>query len=231
MSGIDLFAAAGLFLLAANPVECRVPKAPLVEVIPKTAPTAYDYTKSVADLQRMKSDTISPYGRHEEQLVYGLHRGKMSIGYSIEFGGVGYPDYDLACLYFNKVTVTLELNPVIYVAKEFRPGTCAHKAVLDHEKKHVATDRRIANKYARVIGLSVQKAVNESGAIGPYYTEEIPVIREKMSRHIGKNVESVEFLMLEEQNRMQQEVDSMEEYDSVSEEIHGRCGVKPERYR
>jgi hypothetical protein len=221
----------GLLVFAADPVQCTVPKAPLIEVVPKTAPTSYDFSKTIADLQTIKADTISPYGQHTEQLVYGLHKGKMSLGYNIEFGGMEYPHLNLACLYFNKVTVSLELNPVIYVVKEFRPGTCEHKAVLEHEKKHVATDRQIANKYAREIGVAVQNAVNRAGAIGPYYLEEIPVIRQRMAQTIAGTISAMELNLTEEQNRAQQAVDNREEYDSVSKKVHEVCRYKPRKRR
>ena len=220
-----------MLLLAADPVQCKLPRAPVIEVIPKTTPTAFDYSKTIADLKSIKTDTISPYGQHVEHLVYGLHDGEMSIGYNIEFGGMEYPDLNLACLYFNKITVTLELNPVIYVVKEFKPGTCAHNAVLEHEKKHVTTDRKIANKYAREIGVALQAAVNKAGAVGPYYIEEIAAVRDRMAAHIASTVKAVEFNMVEEQTRAQQAVDSMEEYESVAEKIHKVCGFKADNYR
>ncbi len=219
----------GFFVLAAQPVQCRVPKAPEIEVIPKTAPTAYDFSKSIEELREIKTDTISPYGQHVEQLVYGLHRGQMSIGYNIEFGGIEYTGLGLSCLYFSKVNVTLELNPVIYVVEELKPGTCAHRAVLQHEKKHVKTDRRVANKYAREIGLAVQRAVNSAGAVGPYRREDIPRVRNRMAEHISSTIKSLEFSMHEEQMRLQQSVDSMGEYDEVARQVREVCGYKPGR--
>jgi hypothetical protein len=226
MVGLDTLLVTGLLTLAANPVQCQVPRAPIIEVVPKAAPTAYDFTRSILDLQKIRSDTISPYGNHKEQLIFGLHRGKMELGYNIKFGGMEYPRLGLTCLYFDKIKITISLNPVIYVVNEFPSGSCEHNTVLEHERKHVATDRRIVNKYAREIGVEVQKAVNRAGALGPYRTSEIVSVRKRMSNHIRSAIKSMELNLYEEQTRAQQAVDSREEYDSISNKIHNVCGYE-----
>lgn len=222
--GLEAVVAGHLMMTVADPVKCRLPKAPQIEIVPKTSPVQYDFTKTVAELQGAGSDTISPYGRHVEPIVFGLHQGAMQVGYQVQFAGEVFNSLGLGCLFFDKVVVTIELNPVIYVAKELKPKTCAHNAVLEHERKHVKTDRLIANKYAREIGVAVQEAVNRAGAVGPYPISDLESIRQRMAEHIGSTVESMKLNLLEEQFRMQQAVDSKEEYESVSYKIHHTCG-------
>jgi hypothetical protein len=226
MIGIETIAMTGLLTLAsagAAQIECHVPQAPQIDVVPKTAPTAYDYSKTTAELTEIKTSTVSPYGGHSEQLTFGLHEGHMKLSYQAGIGGMTYPDLDLACLHYSNVKITLELNPVIYVVREMRPGTCAHKAVLEHEKKHVRVDRDIANKYAREIGLAVQKAVNDIGAVGPFNIHEMENRQKMMQDHISSTISALQLKLFLEQSRRQQDVDSLEEYERVGTHIRDTC--------
>lgn len=229
MPGLDVIAMTGLLALAANPVQCDVPRAPLVTVTPSSSAIRYDNSKSLAELSHFKADTISPYDRHTEQLMFGLHHGKMNLSAKTMIGYGVYNRLDLACFYFDRVEVELALDPVIYIVSELKPGSCAYRAVQEHEKKHVAVDREIANKYAHEIGKAVQAAIDRAGALGPYPTAEIENIQTRMTDHVGSAVASVELLMTEEQQRRQQEVDSLEEYNRVSDIIQKDCRFRIEK--
>ncbi len=225
MIGIDVLATAGLLTLAANPVTCIVPKAPVVTVKPIIDPTRMVETKSIAELGQHKADTISPYGQHVEQLVFGLHEGTLGLSASTQIGYRVYKKLGVSCLYYDSVDVEIRLNPLIYVVKELPPESCAYQAVLAHEEKHTAVDRAIVKKYAPLIGKEVQDAVNNAGAIGPYPTADAPAVQDRMIRHIRTAVSALELQMTEEQSRKQQDVDSLEEYQGVSTYIHDVCNV------
>ncbi len=231
MIGIDTLAATGLLTLAANPMTCTVPKAPVVAIKPIVGRTRMIDSKSIAELGQHKSDTISPYGKHVEQLVFGLHEGSLGLASSTKLGYRINEWLELSCLYYDSVTIEIRLNPVIYVVREFRPGSCAYNAVLAHEKKHTAVDRAIVGKYAPLIGREVQKAVNAAGALGPYPIADMKSVQDRMTRHIQNAVSSLELQMTEEQARRQQDVDSLEEYQSVSTYIHDVCKVDSGAFR
>ncbi len=226
--GLDVLAMTGLLTLAANPVTCTVPQAPVVNIVPKSEAVIYDTSKSLEELNVFKADTISPYGNHTEQMMFGMHQGILSMQANTGVGGVRYPALGVSCLYYDEITVNLTLSPKIYIINEMKPGSCEYKAVLEHEMKHLKADRRIVNKYARVIGEKVQEAVNAAGAMGPYKVEEVPERQQRMADHISNAVKSVELLMYEEQDRMQQAVDSLEEYNRITDRIRNKCRFRIE---
>lgn len=225
MFGIDMLAAAGVLTLATNPVTCTVPRAPVITVRPVTDKPRRIDSKSIAQLGRQKADTISPYGKNVEQLIFGLHVGSLKLSASTQIGYQVYEWLEVSCLYYNAVTIEIRLSPAIYVVKEFKPGTCAHDAVLTHEKKHAAIDREIVKKYAPLIGGQVKKAINAVGALGPYPLEEMKAANQRMIRHIQTAISMLELQMTEEQTRRQQAVDSLEEYERVSTYIRDVCKV------
>lgn len=225
MIGLDVLSAAGLLTLAANPITCTVPKAPVVTVKPVVNRTRMVESQSITELGQHKADTISPYGKHVEQLVFGLHEGSLGLASATKIGYRISEWLELSCLYYDSVKVEIRLNPVIYVVREFRPGSCAYNAVLAHEKKHAAVDRAIVQKYAPLIGKEVQKAVNAAGALGPYPIADMKSVQDRMLRHIETAVSSLELQMTEDQARRQQDVDSLEEYQYVSTYIRDICKI------
>ncbi len=227
MFGVEILTLAGIMSLAADPVRCTVPRAPTITILPTTDPVRYDNSLSLADLARMKTDTISPYGHHVEQLMFGMHSGRVTISAKTRVSWRSYtsPSESVGCLSYDSIEIRINLSPVIFIAKELPPGSCAHKTVLEHEKKHARVDRWIANKYAQRIGQDVRAAVNEAGAMGPYPESRMKAVQAQMVDHVRSTVNSIELLMSEEQARLQQQVDSMGEYNRVSKTVHETCGV------
>lgn len=226
--GLDILAFTGLLSLAADPVVCRLPRPPTVTVLPTTDPLRYDHSMSVQDLSRIRTDTMSPYDKkHVEQLMFGLHNGRIALSAKTRLGVQTYhgPSDTVGCMYYDSIEIRINLSPVIYIAKEFPEGSCAYKTVLEHEKKHARVDRFIANKYAQRIGQDVRDAVNEMGAVGPYPESQVQAIQTKMMHYVRSTVDSIDLLMSEEQARLQQQVDSLAEYQSVSAILHDRCRV------
>lgn len=230
MIGLDVLSATGLLTLAANPITCTVPKAPVVTVKPIVGKTRMIESQTIAELGRHKADTISPYGKHVEQLVFGLHEGSIGLASSTKIGYRINEWRELSCLYYDSVNVEIRLDPVIYVVREFRPGSCAYNAILAHEQKHTTVDRAIVRKYAPLIGREVQKAINAAGALGPYPIANMKSVQDRMVRHIDTVVSSLDFQITEEQARRQQNVDSLEEYQRVSTYIHDVCEIDTDTF-
>lgn len=228
MIGLDVLGTAGLLMLTANPVTCTVPKAPVVTVRPATDRARRVDSKSIAQLGKRGADTISPYGNHIEQHVFGLHEGTLKLSASTRIGYRVYEWHEVSCLYYDSVDIEIRLSPVIYVVREFKPGSCAYNAILEHEKKHAAVDRGIVKKYAPKIGHEVRQAVNRAGALGPYPIEDMKKVQDRMIRHVQTAIATLELQMTEEQTRTQQAVDSLEEYERVSAYIRTVCKVRTE---
>ena len=215
MLGLEPFAVAGLLTLSADLVHCNMDKAPTIQVQPSSDPVYYDFSKTSEDLKNFHIDTISPYGPQVETIPGGLTNDKLTISFRTSVTGTTYPTLKLFCMWYDTITVQIHLSPVVYVAKNHHPRTCQHKEILEHEKKHVRADREIANKYARQVGVELQKAVNRIGALGPYPESDKEEMQKKMMEHIKSVIVSQELSMQEDQRRMQEAIDSLEEYERV----------------
>ena len=48
----------------------------------------------------------------------------------------------------------------IFIARKYRPGTCAFKAILAHEKKHMQINEKLQKEYAKKIKKELQKSAS-----------------------------------------------------------------------
>jgi hypothetical protein len=79
--------------------------------------------------------------------VLGLTNTELEFGWHVQFAAV--PVGNAYCFWVDRVDLSLGYpSPDIYVAREYRPGSCPYRAVLQHEEEHVAITRRIMEHYA-----------------------------------------------------------------------------------
>lgn len=89
--------------------------------------------------------------------VLGLTRAESRVAVSVEGTIIGDPETGTECLR-PLIAVSLSYEPiVIYVGREFEPGTCAYREILAHEMRHLKAyidylpkvERRVLDRMAR----------------------------------------------------------------------------------
>lgn len=200
---------------SAADVKCHVPKAPVIQVLPQTANIRYDFNQTTKELTAQGSNTVNPYGGNVDTTTGGLRADAVKMKSNVKMGTLTYPSLGVGCVWYDSVTVNINLNPVIFVAKEYQQEPC-RSAILEHETKHVTVDRIVMNKYAAEVGIAVQKAVNDAGAMGPFNVNEMPGHQERLIEHIQSAIKSKELSLEKEMRRQQAGVDTLDEYGRVS---------------
>lgn len=230
MFGLELLSAALLYTSpeienraqvtpVVSQVTCNAPKSPKINISPSKSRVRYDFTKTKAQLNNVDIDTISPYGPNHQTMVSGLMSGAIQIKHEVSFIHETYDMLDQGCVYLSSVDVNVHIDPTIYIANEYPPGSCMHNSVLNHERKHVREDQLIVNKYASQIGQALAKVVDsQKGAFGPYETARMPFVQKNIQNSITKVIRSFNDQMNLERQRRQQAIDSIEEYESIGKE-------------
>lgn len=194
---------------------CAVRTVPAIKVNVETDAIDYDFTKSAHHLSAIKNDTVSPYAPGTDTVSGGLREDhpqtRAAISWSMEYD----PDKNIGCMWYDTVEITVSLNPKIYVAKEFNVGNC-REAILAHERRHVAVDRDVMNKYARNMGQAVQRAINQAGAMGPFHMNDSKKMQDLSSAYIERAMKPQRDAMEKEMRIKQGQVDSLQEYQRVS---------------
>lgn len=131
--------------------DCETRLAPTrIDVRAKSVPVRYDFTKSLAEITRMGPQTAAGYvttGLTVSDTRYETDIGASTLRYRDGFG----------CLR-PQIAVTLRLaSHTVYVAREFAPGSCAHRDTLVHENIHVKLTERQLEDAARRLRVMLQK--------------------------------------------------------------------------
>lgn len=198
------------------PVQCRINKAPRINIRPQTKAIQYDLDTPSAELTAKGSNTISPYGIEADTITGGLRHDHPLTKTSLSYHYIKDPRSQTICMAYNEITLEVILQPKIYIAEEFNRGRCAVE-VLEHEKKHVKVDRQVINKYTKLMGKAIQQTVNQVGIVGPFPISREENMKKMMSSNIQNAISSVELAMLNEMNYLQQQVDSRAEYDRIGQ--------------
>lgn len=69
----------------------------------------------------------------------------------------------------------------IFIARKYRPGTCAYKAILVHEKEHMLINKQLQKQYAKKIKEELQKSANR---IRPYHTKRTKEAAKSMANRL-----------------------------------------------
>jgi uncharacterized protein YutD len=215
---LDPLTGASLLVMAFAPADlCKAPAPVKINIVPKTAAVKYDYTKSFAELQTESTDTINPYGYSSVSHTNGYMSGRIATRASVKLDAKALSRYDAHCVWYEEIIVNIEIEPTIVIATEVAADRCMHAAVKTHELKHVSVDRKIVNKYANVIGRKVYEGLKQRGFIaGPVRAEHAKETADRMRTTVNQII-NFEFKKMDiERSELQQKVDSLEEYQSVS---------------
>ncbi len=217
--GLDYILAGYVELVAAQKsIVCQPIRAPEITVTASSTKMEADHSRSIAELSTPIPGVkrgASPYGDGVPVMTEGLMLGSVKMPGNFSFitqknaNGQG-------CIHIDKVNVRIEINPKIYIAREYVPGTCYYNAIMEHEKKHVAVERFIVDKYTRVIGEVLKKNIDARGYVfGPFPAQHMDIAKNDLSKFLSAVVEPYAKRMEAERERLQSEVDSLAEYERV----------------
>lgn len=217
----DPLTVASLLVLAASQPQsasalCAMPKPTEIKVSPTTRKVAFDYTKSLSDLQGVSIDTIDPHSFNGVSVTQGFMKGAIRLVPEVRLGNKTYPSYNAGCVWYDSVVIKIEIDPTIVIAKEVKSDKCMSKAVAEHEMKHVMVDRRIVNKYSQIMGKEVYDALAQRGfTAGPMPISAMQSVAERMQKTVLQVVEHEYKKMDLEREELQGGVDNINEYTRV----------------
>ncbi len=231
MFGLDPIVIPTLMILAGANTACPTQEATKINIIPRTEKVKYDYRQTLKQIQGYSTDTVDPYGFHGQTVTQGFMKGKIDLRHKVQFSQITHPKYKISCLWYKEITVEINIDPTIVIAKEMYQDQCMRKAILGHELKHVRVDREIVNKYAKSMGQKLLKALKSRGfAAGPFETERMNEIMVKMQTVVKQILELEYKKMGIERQERQREVDTLEEYNSVDDKCPGFQKKKQQLY-
>lgn len=188
---------------------CKIDQTPVVDIELKSEEILYDFDRSAAELNAMRGVGV-------DATTGGLRKDNQSVALShLSWMFQEHQRAKTGCLAFDRIVVTIQLRPEIYIAREYTTGQCRDE-ILRHEQRHVEVDRIVVNKYARLIGEAVQGAVDRTGVLGPFPIQNLQAEKDRTSHLIQETIRQQTQAMQREMRVRQAEVDTLEEYERVS---------------
>lgn len=205
-------------------VECPARTPPVVNILPFRSEIIYDFTKSKEYLTELSQGAYSPYEAHANTVTLGLSNPEISISSNTQASAKQIPRKRThGCVFLHKIDLKINLDPKVYVANDFKKGSCMHKAVLEHEMKHVRVNREVINEYVQKMGAALEKTINaRNGQYGPVPIADVPKVQENVVNSFNTIVMQYNEAMLKEAARRQAGVDTIEEYESVGADCPDR---------
>ena len=222
MIGLD-YIVAGYFHLAAADIKCNLKKAPQINVSASDTRVKYDHSQTQEQLDKVGVDTVSPYGKNVQSHVGGLMSGEVSVSQNIRILQESYPSLNTGCLYVDSIKVNIHINPTIYIAKDYPKTGCMYNAIMEHERKHIQVDRMIVNKYTNIVVRGLDAALKKIGYThGPFSQGRLQFEQEKIQQYTQDIVRQYSDQMSAERQKLQQQVDTLQEYERVQAKCRGR---------
>lgn len=188
--------------------------------MPQTKEVTYKYDLGTEELTAysQKNKVYSPYDSGTPTHTAGLHQGKYHMNWSFLPALIHNKTSGNLCIYYKDIKVEFMLDPTIFVSKDHLSHSCEHKAIEEHEMKHLMTDRQLVNEFSALMGKAIFDDLDNHGYVwGPIYPDQIEGTVQEMEVSLRAVIEPFLPKLQKERKRRQQLVDTVEEYERVSQ--------------
>ncbi|MBW7849285.1 MAG: hypothetical protein H3C38_02170 [Rhodospirillales bacterium] len=194
----------------ARAVAAECPKPPRhsvsVRVTTAVARTEYRYDLSTSEIGRLarQEEALS----HNRGTMLGLTRSgfdlQLSTTHSVVRTGGG------ACLWIGTIEAKLKIPAMtVYVSSNYKPGSCEHRAILEHENSHVERTTALLRPYARRLDRELNAVV---ARLNPVVGRDARRAEKEMMEALQARVDEVMAGLERERARVNDQLDTEESY-------------------
>ncbi|HBR67837.1 MAG TPA: hypothetical protein DEA55_00480 [Rhodospirillaceae bacterium] len=198
-----------VFPLQAFAIECLPEEAPVVKLRSAIADTKFVRSNSIRDLTKVHG---SP--QQKSKKVLGTGGGAMSIKANLRFRTA--TQGRKSCVSLKEIKAEYVSYPEIHIASNFRKGSCAYNAVLEHEEKHIAILKEFHNEYSQKLKADMENLAMQINVTGPVAAKDVQKVQDEASADLYRWIDSFTrqaSLILEQR---QAKIDTEEEYKKMS---------------
>lgn len=181
---------------------------PIINLSSSVATTQYERNIEAEKLNDMHGSLP------EDNSVLGLAGGEVGTKFDVLFDAEPVGD-NLYCLNFKKITAVFYAQPKIYLASNFKRGTCEYTAILQHENKHVEVLKKAQREYMPEYRTFISGVIEKLPVLEPIRLQDANAKKQLYINQIGQELAGfMENAMIDVAQR-QRAIDTQEEYESV----------------
>lgn len=201
------------------------------------APPQFDFTKSHAQLtSSSKEKILKKWATTQERKVWiengyvaGVARGGSGLTSQMELMGAPIGNSgQYYCPFFQTININIFYETVIFVANDFKPGSCDFKITMEHEFKHHRTNERIIEKYMEKLQNDLPQMTGMVESFGFVDKNKVSQRFAFMKQSLNDAIEVYDDAMSKEMEHDNGLIDSLDEYKANA----ARCvnGVDTQPY-
>ena len=202
------------FAIAVSSGSCAAPPLPQVALSIVKQPERIDGTRSVDQLTTMTENSYKVPG-FEGAKTHGVAHYPFKISSRTRYEGSKNTRTKGACVWLKHVTIDIRIDPIIFIQRDAKPGSCRYNAILEHELKHMKVDDSVIAKHAPMIKRAIEAALRRPVSIGEIPEAQIPNAQQRLSAPVQRALQSAMEDLRVERERLQKHVDTAEEYRRV----------------
>lgn len=187
------------------------PKAPKPKVYfsMRKTPTRFNFSKTTKELTAANLTKSA-------QWAGWINEGIMSSKFPNYRLGVQtkmriYPDIGKTCHWVDSIKFNWVFSPTIFIAKDYRRGSCKYNTVIAHERQHVKIDIAILKKYRDKIKNNLKIQASYPITSGPVSSHA----KVNLLKEVEKSLKPLIDQMVKERTIEQGKIDTVEEYTKL----------------
>lgn len=195
---------------------CPQKAPPPVQIVTRNGTPKYYYHLPSAQLGGFQIDTTFQPSPNTTYVVGGVTKGQVVMSRQMQIETLSNARTNQHCVSVSQIVVTLDYMPDVYIASEYKPGTCRFQTTIQHEVQHVNLDIITLNEFLPRIQAYIQQSLATMPPMQPVPRNMVPQVQE----FIGKRVEAAAQRALAEMDQVRrgrhERIDNAAEYDRLS---------------
>ena len=193
-----------------------------LEIVDKPTEIQYDFTRGKKELTRLQKGQSQAFSELEDRSFHhpvyltGDSLGLNSVRFRYElyvFPAYKQVGYNQHCIRVNRIFLKLELESIIFVAKEYKGNQCAFNHIMDHEMLHHKTHMHNKSKYVGWLETDLKAVANEIVKnYKPVPQKSMQAMYDKMLNDINDAVSVYIHKMYVDINETNQRIDAPSQY-------------------
>jgi len=224
--GLEHIISAGLMTLAGAYGCPQMAAGPVIMQTSNGTPRYYYHIPS-AQLATLNTGGAKPQHLGPNYVIGGLTHGKINTTYSIQMSGKPMPGSSAYCVSIEQITVTLDYQPDVYIASEYKPGSCQYNVTMQHEVQHVNLELITLNEFIPRIQAHVRQTVQSLPPLPPTQAQDVPRVRDWISAQVNTAVQQSLAQMIQVRDSRQGGIDTPQEYARLA----AACAHEPNPIR
>lgn len=149
----------------------------------------------------------------------GLASSVVGTRISMEYEGETSKE-NLYCLRVKKINFNFFVEPKIYIASNFKRGSCEYNAVIKHEREHIDIIKGAHKDYVPEFKSFVKDIARELPSFFPMPLTSMDSAKDEISAFIQERVGDFMNVVNEDVAERQSEIDTDDEYRKISDRCH-----------